>query len=116
MSLVAILVTACIPVPFQPPSIGDPGFYVEYRNLTGKTVTLHIIGERDGPPDVAPLAPDATSGSLWRYPRDDGDQRRVVVFATDASDTMVFCATFDRQGIRAVSHRIEVIAGKNSCR
>lgn len=98
------------------PVLGDPGYYVEYRNLTGRNLTLYVMGERDGPPDVAPFRQDAVSGSLWRYPRDDSDRRRVTVLAIDAANVLVYCAHFDRPQIRALNYRVDVVTGTNTCR
>ena len=98
------------------PAIGDPGYYVEYRNRTGRDLTLYVMGERDGPPDVAPFRQDSVSGSLWRYPRDDSDRRRVMVLAVDPANVVVYCAYFDRVQIRALNYRVDVATGTNTCR
>lgn len=97
------------------PFVGDPGYYVEYRNLTQRELTLYIVGDRDGPPDVARFRVDEVSGSLWRYPREDSDQRRVLVLAVDGANVLVYCAYFDRRQIRALNYRIDVVAGTNTC-
>lgn len=113
-ALAVVLVGACIPPSL--PRLGDPGFYVEYRNQTGRDLTLYIVGERDGPPDVGPFRTDTVSGSVWQYPRDDSDPRRVVVFATDDSGVLVYCASFDKAQIRGLNYHIDIVDGTNNCR
>lgn len=112
--LLAAALSACIPLSL--PRLGDPGFYVEYRNQTGRDLTLYIVGERDGLPDAGHFRADAISGSVWQYPREDSDARQVTVFATDASGVLVFCSSFTRASIRELNYRIDIIDGTNDCR